>query len=108
MVPNTHTAEDCRVCVHSGMTHLTLMRLEVQGSLEVRWGGRCRVETGRGRGVGCGPVKGWTGGRGMKYGVYRNTLVNKKMSITTTLLLLISSSILLNVLSFYYIVFHSR
>jgi hypothetical protein len=28
-----------QVCVHSEMMHLTLKRLEVPGSLEVRWGG---------------------------------------------------------------------
>ena len=36
--PNTHTVEDVRVCIHSEMMHLTLKRLEVPGSLEVRWG----------------------------------------------------------------------
>jgi hypothetical protein len=35
--PNTHTVEDCRVCVHSDMIHLTLKRQEAPGSLEVRW-----------------------------------------------------------------------
>jgi hypothetical protein len=37
--PNTYTAEDFWVCVHSEMMHLTLKRLEDPGSLEVRWGG---------------------------------------------------------------------
>ena len=37
--PNTHRVEDCWVCVHLEMMHLTLKRLEVPGSLEVRWGG---------------------------------------------------------------------
>ena len=34
--PNTCTAEDCQVCVHSEIMHLTLKRLEAPGSLEVR------------------------------------------------------------------------
>jgi hypothetical protein len=37
--PNTHTAEDFQVCVHSEMMHLTLKRLEAPGSFEVRWVG---------------------------------------------------------------------
>jgi hypothetical protein len=36
--PNTHIAEDCRVCIHSEMMYLTLKRLEVPGSLEDQWG----------------------------------------------------------------------
>jgi hypothetical protein len=53
------------------MMHLTLRRLEATESLEVRCGGGggIHVETERwGGGMGCGTVKGWTGG-GMKYGV---------------------------------------
>ena len=37
--PNTHIAENCQVCVHSEMIHLTLKRLQAPGTLEVRWGG---------------------------------------------------------------------
>jgi hypothetical protein len=40
-VPHTYTAEDCRVWVQSEMMHLTLKRLDAQGSKEVWWGGRC-------------------------------------------------------------------
>ena len=40
MALNTHTVEDCRVCVHSEMMHPSLKRLDAPGSLEVRWGGR--------------------------------------------------------------------
>ena len=36
---NIHTVEDFWVCVHSGMMHLTLKRLEALGSLVVRWVG---------------------------------------------------------------------
>jgi hypothetical protein len=36
--PNTHTIEDYQVCVYSEITHLTLKRLEVPGSLEVGGG----------------------------------------------------------------------
>ena len=39
MRPPTHTVEDCQVCVHSEMMHLTLSRLKVPGTLEVRWDG---------------------------------------------------------------------
>jgi hypothetical protein len=43
-----HTVEDCGVCVHSEMMHLTLKRLEFTESLEVRWGGGggIHMETG--------------------------------------------------------------
>jgi hypothetical protein len=34
--PNTYTVEDCWVCVHSEMMHLTLKRLEAPRSLEAR------------------------------------------------------------------------
>jgi hypothetical protein len=47
MRPPTHI-EDCRVCVHSEMIHLTLKRVEAPGSLEIRWGGGIHVETGWG------------------------------------------------------------
>jgi hypothetical protein len=36
---NMYSVEDFQVCVHSGMRHVTLKRLEASGSLEVRWGG---------------------------------------------------------------------
>jgi hypothetical protein len=35
---NTHTVEDCQICAHSEMMHLTLKRLEAPGILEIRWG----------------------------------------------------------------------
>ena len=46
--PQTHTAEDCLVCVHSEMKNLTLKRMEVPRSLEVRWhgGGDIHMEIG--------------------------------------------------------------
>jgi hypothetical protein len=37
-LPNTYTAEDCRVWIQSEKMHLTLKRLEVPESLEVSWG----------------------------------------------------------------------
>jgi hypothetical protein len=40
------------------MMHLTLKRLEAQGSLEVRWGGGIHVETG-GLGRRCGIWSSW-------------------------------------------------
>jgi hypothetical protein len=45
---NTHTAEDFQDCVQSEKMHLTLKRLEVPGSIEVRWGGvwNTQVDTG--------------------------------------------------------------
>jgi hypothetical protein len=61
---NTYTAEDCRVCVHSEMMHLTLKRLEVPGSLEVRWGwgwGHPQGDRMCRGGMGYGTVGGWTG-----------------------------------------------
>jgi hypothetical protein len=50
VAPNTQTVEDFQVCVHSEMMHLTLKKLEVSGSLEVRYsgGGGIHVETGWG------------------------------------------------------------
>jgi hypothetical protein len=69
---NTLTVEDFQVCVHSEMMHITLKRLEVLGSLEVRWGGRWghpHGDRGWRGGVGCGTVRGWMGGQRMKYGV---------------------------------------
>jgi hypothetical protein len=65
--PITHTVEDFWVCVHSEMIHLTLKRLEVSESLEIRsgGGGGIHVETGW-----CGVVwgvdqteGGWGGGK---------------------------------------------
>ena len=46
-VPNTHTAEDCRVCVQSEMMYLNLRRLEVPGNLEFRWVRVCGHEDSR-------------------------------------------------------------
>jgi hypothetical protein len=54
------------------MMHLTLKRLEAPGSLEVRWdgGGDIHVETkGWGGYLGCGIVRVWIQGWGIKYGV---------------------------------------
>jgi hypothetical protein len=68
MAPNTHTVEDCWVCVHSEMMHLTLKRLEASGNLEVRWGGEWGHPHGdwglrrRYRIGGMGTVGGWMGG----------------------------------------------
>ena len=56
--------EDRQVCVHSEMMHLTIRRLETQGSLELgRVGvGDIHVETdGWGGGMGCGTVGEWMG-----------------------------------------------
>jgi hypothetical protein len=36
---HTHTVQNFWVCVHSEMLHLTLKKLEIPGSLKVRWSG---------------------------------------------------------------------
>ena len=70
--PNTHMVEDCQVCVHSEMMHLSLKRLEAPGSLEVRWGGgwgHPHGDKGWGGGVGCGTIQkvdGVGGGSGVE------------------------------------------
>ena len=53
MRPQTHTAEDSLVCVHSEMKNLILKRLEAPRSLEVRWhgGGDIHMEIGGGKKV---------------------------------------------------------
>jgi hypothetical protein len=60
--PNTYTVDNFQVCVHSEMMHLSLKRLEVPGSLEVRcgqgWGYPHGDEVGRGGGVESGAVGG--------------------------------------------------
>ena len=57
--PPTHIVEDIQICVQSE-NHLTYKRLEVIGSLEVRWGKRwghqCLDWVGWGGDVGCGAV----------------------------------------------------
>jgi hypothetical protein len=53
--PNTYTAEDFWVWVHSEKMHLTLKKLEVPGSLEVWLGRWWVVETSSWR-------RGWGGG----------------------------------------------
>jgi hypothetical protein len=57
--PNTHILEVFRVCVHSEMMHLTLKRVEVPGSLEVRWDWEVEEST-------------WTQGLGRRYGMRSN------------------------------------
>ena len=55
MRPQTHTAEGCLACVHSEMKNLTLKRMELPRSLEVRWHGHgdIHMEIGGGKKV-CG------------------------------------------------------
>jgi hypothetical protein len=71
---STHTVEDFWACVHSEMIHLTLKRLEVPGSLDVRgrvggWGYPLGDGAGWGGNVGCGTEEDGLGGQGMGYGV---------------------------------------
>jgi hypothetical protein len=58
--PNICISEDCQVCAHSEMIHLTLKRLEALESLEVRWGGggNPHEDMGWGGGMECGAVEG--------------------------------------------------
>jgi hypothetical protein len=53
MRPPTNVVEDFQLCIHSEMTYLILKRLEVPGSLEVRWDGSgvIQVVTGGGEEV---------------------------------------------------------
>jgi hypothetical protein len=61
-----HTVEEFQVCVHSEMKYLTLKRLEIPESLELRWGGGWGHPSGDGvgwgGGVGCEQLEGgWEG-----------------------------------------------
>jgi hypothetical protein len=68
MRPPTHI-QDFYVCVLSAVIYLTLWRLEVPGSLEIRWGGRWGSKWGQQGGEEVWDVKQSKGVRGIKYGV---------------------------------------
>jgi hypothetical protein len=67
---HTHTVEDCQICVHSEMMHLTLKRLKAPESLEVKWGvgGASKWRWG-GEEVWDMEQSEGDGGQGMEYGV---------------------------------------
>ena len=65
MRPQTHiTVEDFWVCVYSEMMYLTLKRLEVPGSLVVRWGGGVDIHVE-------------AGGVGRRYGMWNSRRLDR-------------------------------